>query len=140
MVADLAAGKDLGAAPEANVYVYKVCRGFYDKSETLEGYKALPTTDAALIAFDNIYDRNPIVEDPSIINCSFEVEMSKTETLKKTIKGGCNHGFIIVVAAGNDEVSGTLLGNIAITLVTWDERFRLRTGLHLLDHLPASLN
>jgi predicted ATP-grasp superfamily ATP-dependent carboligase len=108
LVADLAAGKDLGAAPEANVYVYKVCRGFYDKPETLEGYKALPTSDAALIAFDSIYYKNPMVEDPSIINCSFIVDMNKAETLKKTIKGACNDGFIVVVAAGNDGVSGIL--------------------------------
>ncbi|KIM46508.1 hypothetical protein M413DRAFT_316835 [Hebeloma cylindrosporum] len=104
MVADLAAGRDLGAAPEANVYVYKVCRGFYEKPETLEGYKTLPTSDAVLAAFENIFYRNPIVEDPSIINRSFEVEMNKAENLKKTIKSAFDAGFIIVVAAGNNEV------------------------------------
>jgi len=93
-----------------------VCRGFYDKPETLEGYKALPTSDAALIAFESIYYKNPIVEDPSIINCSFEVEMNKAETLKKTIKSACNDGFIIVVAAGNDGVFGALFCKIAITV------------------------
>ena len=92
----------------------------------MEGYKALPTTDAALIAFDNIYFNNPIVEDPCTINCSFEVEMNKAETFTKTIKGACDDGFIVVVAAGNDQVSATLFGNIAIILLTWDERFRLK--------------
>ena len=132
MVADLATGRDLGAAPvnalflplqrRASMYT----RGFHEKPETLKGYKVLPTSDSALTALDSIYARNPTVEGPSIINCSFEVEMNKAENLKKTTKGACNDGFIIVVAARNDEASSTLFGNITITLLTWEDRFRLK--------------
>ncbi|KDR79370.1 hypothetical protein GALMADRAFT_277791 [Galerina marginata CBS 339.88] len=97
-VADLAAGKDFGAAPEASVYIYKVCRKVYENLEQPELYKL-----HSKAFFGTIQE----VKVPSIINCSFEVNMEKADSLEKSIAIASKEGFIVVVAAGNPDIRGT---------------------------------
>ncbi|MCJ1453308.1 hypothetical protein MMC28_003654 [Mycoblastus sanguinarius] len=104
-VADLAAGRHLGAAPGARLCPLKIV-----SQET-----GKPDVSAALAALEHLISYKPNDDKPRIINCSWSVDSmsklsdtkKKTEeqetlnTLERAFDQAIDAGFVVVAAAGN---------------------------------------
>ena len=107
-VADLAAGRHLGAAPGARLCPLKIV-----SQET-----GKPDVSAALAALEHLISYKPNDDKPRIINCSWSVDSmsklsdtkKKTEeqetlnTLERAFDQAIDAGFVVVAAAGNHGV------------------------------------